>query len=67
VAALRHANTDGNPVLLKTQMSAGHGGISGRYEQWKEVAYQYAWLLATADGEHYGSGQVTDALSGAQG
>jgi oligopeptidase B len=67
VAALRHVNTDGNPVLLKTQMSAGHGGISGRYEQWKEVAYQYAWLLATADGEHYGSGQVTDVLSGAQG
>jgi oligopeptidase B len=65
VAALRHANTDGNPVLLKTQMSAGHGGISGRYEQWREVAYQYAWLLATVDGEHYGSGQVTDVLSGA--
>jgi oligopeptidase B len=66
VAALRHANTDGNPVLLKTQMSAGHGGISGRYEQWKEVAYQYAWLLVTADSGHYGGGQVNDLLSGAQ-
>ncbi len=47
VAALRHAKTDGQPVLLKTEMSAGHGGISGRYERWKEVAFQFAWLLAT--------------------
>jgi oligopeptidase B len=54
VAALRHTKTDANPVLLKTQMSAGHGGISGRYEQWKETAFQYAWLLAVAGGEHYG-------------
>lgn len=53
VAALRHANTDGagsqgSPVLLKTQMKAGHGGISGRYERWKETAFQYSWLLTTA-------------------
>ncbi|MCV7400077.1 S9 family peptidase [Mycobacterium fragae] len=67
VAALRHSKTDGNPVLLKTQMAAGHGGISGRYERWKEVAFQYAWVLAAADRDHYGSGQVDDLLSGAQG
>ena len=67
VAALRHTKTDGNLVLLKTQMTAGHGGISGRYERWKEAAYQYAWLLAAADRDHYGSGQVDDLLSGAQG
>ena len=67
VAALRHTKTDGNQVLLKTQMTAGHGGISGRYERWKEVAYQYAWLLAAADRDHYGSGQEDDLLSGAQG
>ena len=54
VAALRHIKTDSHPVLLKTQMSAGHGGISGRYERWKEVAFQYAWLLAVADRDHYG-------------
>jgi len=60
VAALRHTKTDGNLVLLKTQMTAGHGGISGRYERWKEAAYQYAWLLAAADRDHYGSGQVDD-------
>ncbi|OBI49378.1 oligopeptidase B [Mycobacterium kyorinense] len=58
VAALRHAQSDGNSVLLKTQMNAGHGGISGRYERWKEVAFQYAWLLAAADHDHYGDGQV---------
>lgn len=50
VAALRNANTDGSPVLLKTQMKAGHGGISGRYERWKETAFQYSWLLTTAQG-----------------
>ncbi|MGH3559301.1 MAG: S9 family peptidase, partial [Mycobacterium sp.] len=54
VAALRHTKTDGNLVLLKTQMSAGPGGISGRYERWKEVAFQYAWLLAAADRDRYG-------------
>ncbi|MCV7191333.1 S9 family peptidase [Mycolicibacterium brumae] len=48
VAALRHTKTDATPVLLKTQMTAGHGGISGRYERWKEVAFQYAWLLSTS-------------------
>lgn len=54
VAELRHTKTDDHPVLLKTQMNAGHGGISGRYERWKEAAFQYAWLLATADSEHHG-------------
>ena len=54
VAALRHHKTDRHPVLLRTQMAAGHGGISGRYERWKEAAFQYAWLLATADPERYG-------------
>ena len=54
VAALRHAKTDGHPLLLKTEMVAGHGGISGRYERWKEAAFQYAWVLATADPGTYG-------------
>ena len=56
VAALRHANADGNPVLLKTQMAAGHAGVSGRYRAWQETAFQYAWLLAAADGDRYGGG-----------
>jgi oligopeptidase B len=63
VAALRYANND-NPVLLKTEMSAGHGGISGRYERWKETAFQYAWVLATAEPDNYGGGQVDDLFGG---
>ena len=37
--------TSGAPVLLKTEMVAGHGGVSGRYEKWREVAFEYAWVL----------------------
>jgi len=55
VAALRHSKTDTHPILLKTEMAAGHGGTSGRYERWKEAAFQYAWVLATADPDKYGS------------
>lgn len=58
VAALRHANGNGNPVLLKTQMNAGHGGVSGRYKAWRETAFQYAWLLAVAEPDRYGGGQT---------
>lgn len=64
VAALRHTAGDGAGVLLKTEMSAGHGGISGRYERWKEVAFQYAWVLATADREHHSAGQVDHLFRG---
>jgi oligopeptidase B len=35
----------GAPVLLLTEMTAGHGGVSGRYERWREVAQEYAWVL----------------------
>jgi oligopeptidase B len=41
-ARLREA---GAPVLLKTEMSAGHGGVSGRYNSWRERAFELAWLL----------------------
>ncbi|OMC40498.1 S9 family peptidase [Mycobacterium sp. IS-1264] len=67
VAALRHANANGNPVLLKTQMAAGHGGVSGRYRAWEEAAFQYAWLLAAADGDRYGRAQKDDLDGDAQG
>ena len=67
VASLRHANSGGNPVLLKTQMAAGHGGVSGRYRAWEEAAFQYAWLLAAADGDRYGGGQKDDLGSAAHG
>ncbi|WP_066899729.1 S9 family peptidase [Mycolicibacterium houstonense] len=64
VAVLRHTKTDGHPVLLKTEMVAGHGGLSGRYERWKEAAFQYAWLLAAADPENFGNGQVGSLFAG---
>lgn len=47
VAKLRATKTGDAPLLLKTEMSAGHGGVSGRYEKWKEVAFEYAWVLDT--------------------
>jgi len=51
VARLRAA-ADQPTVLLKTEMSAGHGGVSGRYEAWRERAYEYAWILHTAGASH---------------
>lgn len=46
VARLRDMKTDNNVLLLHTNMSAGHGGSSGRFDVLKEVALQYAFLLA---------------------
>jgi oligopeptidase B len=45
VARLRTLKTDQNPLLLKINMGAGHGGASGRYDRLKEQAFEYAWLL----------------------
>jgi len=45
VAKLRAMKTDSNPVLLKTNMGAGHGGASGRYDYLREIALDYAFLL----------------------
>ena len=45
VAKLRALKTDRNPLLLKTIMEAGHGGASGRYDQLKDVAFDYAYVL----------------------
>ena len=45
VARLQEMSTSDNPILLKTEMSAGHGGVSGRYKQWEEVAFEIAWIL----------------------
>jgi oligopeptidase B len=45
VARLRTLKTDGNPLLLKTNMAAGHGGASGRYDYLHELALDEAFLL----------------------
>jgi len=45
VARLRATKTDRNPVLLKTNMGAGHGGASGRYEYLREIAFTYTFIL----------------------
>ncbi|RDV15276.1 S9 family peptidase [Pontibacter diazotrophicus] len=45
VAKLREMKTDENMLLLHTNMVAGHGGASGRFERYKETALQYAFLL----------------------
>jgi oligopeptidase B len=45
-AKLRSVKTDNNTILLKTNMGAGHGGSSGRYDRLKEVAFDYAYALS---------------------
>jgi len=45
VAKLRAAKTDDHPVLLHVEMEAGHGGKSGRFQRYREIAMEYAFLL----------------------
>ncbi|MGH9442037.1 MAG: S9 family peptidase [Thermoanaerobaculia bacterium] len=45
-AKLRALKTDGNVLLLRTNMAAGHGGSSGRYDRLREVAFDQAFLLS---------------------
>ncbi|MFG0721492.1 S9 family peptidase [Pseudomonas sp. GLN_6] len=45
VAKLRAQKTDNNLLLLKTELDAGHGGMSGRYQALKDVALEYAFIL----------------------
>jgi oligopeptidase B len=44
-ARLRALKTDTNRLLLKTNMGAGHGGASGRWDFLREVAFKYAFVL----------------------
>ena len=48
IARLRERNTSGKMVLLRTNMDAGHGGASGRFEALKETALEYAFALKIA-------------------
>jgi oligopeptidase B len=51
VAKLRTLKRDDSVLLLHTNMSAGHGGASGRYDYLKEIAFDYAFLLKELDVE----------------
>ena len=48
VARLRKVHQGNNLILLKTNMEAGHGGASGRFDRFKEVAFRHAFLLKLA-------------------
>jgi oligopeptidase B len=45
-AKIRELKTNDSIILLKTNMGAGHGGSSGRYDRLKEVAFEYAYALS---------------------
>ncbi|HSE11659.1 MAG TPA: S9 family peptidase, partial [Rudaea sp.] len=51
VAKLRTLKTDGNPLLLKVNMDAGHGGKSGRFRRYREVAEEFAFLIDQVGGK----------------
>lgn len=45
-ARIRDMKTDRNPLLLKANLGAGHGGASGRYDRWREMAFDYAFMIS---------------------
>ena len=45
-AKIREMKTNESVILLKTNMGAGHGGASGRYDRLKEIAFEYAYALS---------------------
>lgn len=49
IAQLRDKATGGE-FLLKTEMAAGHGGVSGRYDKWRQNAFETAWTINKATG-----------------
>ncbi|MBN9103925.1 MAG: S9 family peptidase [Propionibacteriaceae bacterium] len=50
VAELRHTTGSSRPILLKTELVAGHGGASGRYQSWRDDAFELAWLIRQTAG-----------------
>ena len=49
VARVREFSTSGEPVLLRTNMSAGHGGAAGRFQRLEEIAFEYAFALKVTE------------------
>ena len=64
VARLRHDAGLTDRVLLKTELVAGHGGVSGRYAIWRDIAFEYAWLVAATGGEQSATRFAEGALNG---
>jgi oligopeptidase B len=60
VARLRARKTDRNPLLLRVNMAAGHGGASGRFEALAEVALEYAFFLDLANLAATGQQRASD-------
>lgn len=52
VARLRDVNTGKHPILFRTNMEAGHGGKSGRFQRYHELAESYAFVLSQLDVAH---------------
>ncbi|OCP07123.1 MULTISPECIES: S9 family peptidase [unclassified Ensifer] len=48
VARLREKTTGSEPILMKTNMDAGHGGASGRFQRLEEIAFEYAFAIKVA-------------------
>ena len=59
VAKLRQHNTGSAPLLLHVNLEAGHGGKSGRYEHMREVAREYGFVIALAEGARIGASVVS--------
>jgi oligopeptidase B len=54
-AKLRAKKTDNHRLLLRTNMGAGHGGASGRYDFLREIAFKYAFVLDVLGLPEHGS------------
>ncbi|KAI8467012.1 MAG: prolyl oligopeptidase [Monoraphidium minutum] len=66
VARLRAAKTDANPLLLKTEMGAGHFSVTGRFERLKDDALEYAFLLKAVGQEGVAPLKGTGAGAGGE-
>lgn len=65
VARLRDRTTSTRPILLRTELGAGHGGPSGRYKAWEERAFQLAFILdRVGAGRQVAEANQTDQTNG---
>jgi oligopeptidase B len=60
VAKLRDDNTSTFPILFRTNMEAGHGGKSGRFQRYRELSESYAFVLQQLGIETPAAGAATE-------